>query len=215
MWTFASERRLAAAAWTAVCALFLAALVFYPLQNHYRPIGGEISWPKLAWLGYALLFWFVLPAFIGADPRLAAAARRPFIALFCLMLARGAIEGWMLYVSLNWSPWYGIGHDVVCAVLLLAFLPCCPNRARLDRVIGRHLGVTALLFGPEIYFAWYMQAHFNTQGDSAIYFVPDDPAYAVVLRVTTAVVLLLTAYLPFFLFQWLHDAPERNRPAAG
>lgn len=215
MWTFASERRLGGAAWAAVALLAAAALAFHWVQNEYRPVGGEISWPKLFWLAYAILLWFVLPALLCADSRLDGAWRRPFFLLFLLMLARGVVEGWMLYVSLNWSPWYGIGHDIVCAALLLAFAAALYRRAasRLERLMLLHLLVSALMFGPEMYFAWYMQAHFNTQGDDAIYFVPDDPVYATVLRATTAAVAFLSVYLPVFFFHWLHGAPPSPSPA--
>lgn len=215
MWTFGSERRLGGATWSAVGALLAAALVFYWLQNQMRPIGGEISWPKLFWLAYAILLWFVLPGLIAADPRLDRAWRRPFVVLYLLMLARGLAELWMLYVSLNWSPAYGIAHDLLCASVLTGYglrLARRP-RGRLEALMLLHLAVSALMFAPEIYFAWYMQAHFNTQGASAVYFVPDDPAYLTVLRVTTAVDVFLTIYLPAFLLKWLHGTPERDRPA--
>jgi hypothetical protein len=88
-------------------------------------------------------------------------------------------------------------------------------RGHLERLMLLHLGVSALMFAPEIYFAWYMQAHFNTRGESAVYFVPDDPAYLTVLRVTTAVDVLLAIYLPAFLLRWLHGTPARHRPAPG
>jgi hypothetical protein len=217
MWTFASDRRLSAAAWSALVVLAVAAGAFYWMQNEMRPVGGTISGPKLVWLAYAILLWLVLPALVTGDPRLGAAWRRPFLALFVLMLARGVIELWMLYVALIWSTWYGIGHDAACVAVLFACAWRLKERAqsRLERLVLLHLGVSALMFGPEIYFAWYMQAHFNTKGDEAIYFVPDDPAYAAVLRATTAAVGFLTLYFPFFLYQWLHGAPERDRPAPG
>jgi hypothetical protein len=217
MWTFASSRRLGGAVWGALGGLLAAATAFYWLQNDYRPVGGAISWPKLVWLAYAILLWFLLPVLACADPRLDARWRRPFLALFLLMLARGLVEGWMLYVALNWSPWYGIGHDLACAAVLVGYALLLRRRAtsRLERLMLLHLSVTALMFVPEIYFAWYMQAHFDTQGADAVYFVPDDPAYAVVLRVTKVTIAFLTLYLPFFLYQWLHGAPERDRTAAG
>lgn len=214
MWTFASERRLETAAWSALAALGAAAFAFYWLQNHYRPIGGAISWPKLAWLAYALLLWVVLPALLSADPRLGQRWRLPFAALLSLMLARGLAEGWMLYVSLNWSPWYGMAHDVLCLLVLAAFAARLRARSGIERRVRVHLQVTAAAFVPEIYFAWYMQAHFITQGESAVYFVPDDPAYAEVLRVTIAVVVLLSVYFPIFLHGWLHGAAERGHSPA-
>lgn len=207
MWTFASERLLAAAAYASLAGLALTAAVFFRVQNRSAALGGAISWQKLAWLAGAILLWVVLPALIAADPRLSTEWRWPFLVLLALMLARGVIELWMLYVSRNWSPWYGIGHDVVCAAVLLGYAVALQPAGPLEPLMRLHLGVSGALFGPEIYFAWYMLAHFNTKGDNAIYFVPDDPAYKAVLRVTAATVAFLAAYLPLFLYYWLHGTP--------
>ena len=217
MWTFDSERRLIVVAWSTVAALCALALLFFWAQNHFRLVGGDISWPKLFWLLYAVLLWFALPVLLAADPRLSASWRRPFAVLAALMAARGVVEFWMLYVALNWSPWYGIGHDIVCMTALAVFIGELRGTAgnATERIVFAHAIVTAAMFVPEMYFAWYMQAHFTTTGDGAIYFVPDDPRYRDVLRVTTAVVLFLSAYLPLFLFRWLHGTADRaGSPAA-
>jgi hypothetical protein len=118
----------------------------------------------------------------------------------------------MLYVSLNWSPWYGIAHDLAC----MAVLACLAARLTMtglpaDRFWALHAGVTAFAFAPEIYFAWYMQAHFTNQGESAIYFVPDEPAHAFALGVTAAAVVCFSGYLAYFLYRWLHATTDRNR----
>ncbi len=207
MWTFASERLLSAAAYAVLTGTALAAAVFYRMQNRHAAVGGAISWQKLAWLALAILLWILLPALIACDPRLSAAWRWPFLVLLALMLARGVIELWMLYVSRNWSPWYGIAHDIVCAAVLLGYAIALQPSGPLEQLMRLHLGVSGAMFGPEIYFAWYMLTHFHTKGDHAIYFVPDDPAYAVVLRVTAATVAFLATYLPLFLYCWLHGTP--------
>ncbi len=218
MWTFASKSRLVASVWSSLAVWLAAAAVFYWVQTQVRPVGGNPSLAKSIWLAYAVLFWIVLPALITADSRLSPTCRRPFVPLLLLMLARGPAELWMLYISLNWSPWYGIGQDLVCAAALVLFgwrlWAAKVPRSSLQRTILVHLAVTALMFGPEVYFAWYMQAHFNTKGSDAIYFVPDDPAHSVVLNVTTAVVVFLTAYLPVFLMRWLHGTPKRDHQIA-
>lgn len=212
MWTFTSERRFAATAWAATAATAAAAAAFFWIQNAARPVGGEISVPKAAWLGYAILFWLVLPALIATDPRVDARWRRPYAALAVLMLARGAVELWMLYVSHTWSPWYGIAHDLLCVAVLAGLGAGLHATSPRKRCLRTHLAVTAAMFGPEIYFAWYMQAHFTTTSDAAVYFVPDDPAHALVLNVTIAAVVFLTAYLPFFLRRWLHAPADRDAP---
>ena len=119
------------------------------------------------------------------------------------MFVRAVIEGWMLYVTFSWSPWYGIAHDVLCVIVLTAFAALVSPCNSLERIMRAHLWVTAAFFIPEMYFAWYMQAHFITQGKSAVYFVPDDPAYAEVLRATAVTVVCLALYLPLFLGRWL------------
>jgi hypothetical protein len=210
MWTFASRRALVISAWTALALLVASAALFFDLQNRLHPVGGPVSAPKMAWLALALLIWLVLPALLAADPRASPGLRRAFAVLLLLIVARGAIEGWMLYVSLNWSPWYGIAHDLLCIAALSWLAARATASGALDRVVRTHLFVTILAFVPEIYFAWYMQAHFVTRGDQAIYFVPDDPAYADVLFVTKTVVICLGIYLAFFFRRWLHGTTERE-----
>jgi hypothetical protein len=203
MWSFASERTLRRTAFATIAALALAAMVFYQVQNNLRPVGGDISIVKLLWLAGAILLWGVLPLLLLADPRLGLRLRRAFAALAALMLARAAVEGWMLYVTLNWSPWYGIAHDALCAAVLLAFAARTLPSNPLEGAVRVHLWVTAAFFAPEMYFAWYMQAHFTTQGETAVYFVPDEAAYADVLRATTVAVVCLAMYLPLFLRRWI------------
>jgi len=202
-----------------VCALLCAgAFMFYIDQNASNRIGGPVAPQKLAWLLCAILLWIVLPAAILLDGRVASMLRFGFGILLLLMLARGVIELWMLYITLNWSPWYGIAHDVLC----LAVLAACSARAiragvwqsTPNAVLLVHLVVTALAFLPEIYFAHYMTQNFNTMGDAAVYFVPDEERYRDVLGVTTAVVIALGIYLPLFLWGWLVGTARGKRTPA-
>jgi hypothetical protein len=209
MWSFASESALRRAAWVAL-GLTAAAATFYVAQNALRPVGGQIAFVKLLWLAGAVLLWGVLPPLLAADARLGPTLRRAFAALCALMLARAAIEGWMLYVSLSWSPWYGIAHDVLCAVVLLVFAARIAPRNELENVARRHLAVSAVFFAPEMYFAWYVQAHFVTRGTAAVYFVPDDASHIRVLLVTGVTVVCLAAYLAMFLRRWLMASGNQN-----
>jgi hypothetical protein len=203
MWSFASERTLRRAAWTALGVVALAAGAFYAVQNALRPVGGEIALVKLLWLAGAVLLWGVLPLLLMADPRLGPAVRGAFAALAALMAARAAIEGWMLYVSLTWSPWYGIAHNALCATVLLAWAACIRPHHALERLARRHLAVTAGFFVPESYFAWYLLTHFVTRGPQAVYFVPGDASHAQVLLATGVAVVCLIAYLAVFLRRWM------------
>jgi hypothetical protein len=210
MWSFASEPALRRATWVCLGLVAAAAAFFYLAQNSLRPVGGEIAFVKLLWLAGAVLLWGVLPPLIAGDARLGLPLRQAFAALAALMLARAAIEGWMLYVSLNWSPWYGIAHDVLCVAVLLAFAARVAPRDALERAARRHLAASAAFFAPEMYFAWYMQAHFDTRGAAAVYFVPDDASHARALLVTGVAVVCLAAYLAMFLRRWLMASGSQN-----
>jgi hypothetical protein len=217
MSTWFSERRLRVVALWAVAAIALTSIAFHLLQNRMALTGGGIAWPKSVWLGCTILFWFVLPALLASDARLAAAWRMPFAVLLILMGLRGVVELWMLYVSHNWSPFYGIAHDVVCLAALwglaLRAAAGTPHlwQAGLQRTVFVHAIATGLLFIPEIYFAWYMQANFRTQGEHPLYFVPDDAAHARVLALTTASDAFAVLYLPGFLYAWLHGKTKVAR----
>jgi len=203
MWSFASEPVRRRATWRALALVAAAAAVFYVAQNALRPVGGEIALVKLLWLAGAVLLWGVLPLLLMGDARLGSRLRRAFAALVALMLARVAIEGWMLYGSLSWSPWYGIAHNALCAAVLLALAARCRPRGALERIGRQYLVVSAAFFVPETYFAWYMQSHFVTRGARAVYFVPADASHIHVLMVTAAVVVCLAAYLAMFLRRWM------------
>jgi hypothetical protein len=210
MWSFASERALRRATWSALALVAAAAAAFYVAQNALRPVGGEIALVKLLWLAGAVLLWGVLPLLLMGDARLGPRLRRAFAALAALMLARAAIEGWMLYVSLNWSPWYGIAHDALCAVVLIAFFARAQPRNALERAARRYLAVSAAFFVPEAYFAWYMQSHFVTRGARAVYFVPGDASHVQVLTATAVAVVCLAAYLAMFLRRWIVASGIQN-----
>ena len=113
-----SERRVLLV-WAAVLATFATAPLFWWVQNNLRPVGGAMAFPKALWLADALVLWIVLPLAIVSDTRVANGVRRAFLILLVLMLLRGTLEAWMLYVTLNWSPWYGIAHDLFGIVELL------------------------------------------------------------------------------------------------
>lgn len=210
MWSFASERSLRRGTGIAIGAVAAAAVAFYLAQNTLRPVGGEIAPAKLLWLAGAILMWGVLPWLLLADARLGMLLRRAFAVLAGLMLARAAVEGWMLYVTLNWSPWYGIAHDVACMATLLGLAARIAPASALERLARRHLYVSAAFFAPEIYFAGYMLAHFDTKGEAAIYFVPGHPDHAIVLWITTATVVCLAAYLAVFLHRWILGSENEN-----
>lgn len=212
----ASNRGLLIALAVTLAILAASAVVFYHTQNSAARIGGVMAPSKAFWLSYAILLWIVLPLLICLDTRVMRTLRYAFATLFVLMALRAAVELRMLFVTLDWSPWYGIVHDLVCMAALIGW-GCAAaaqpaRRTAPNGLLLVHLAVTAAAFVPEIYFAHYMTRHFDTAGADAIYFVPADERYREVLAWTTRVVVVLSAYLPWFFWRWLVGT-SRSKPA--
>lgn len=179
----------------------LTAIAFYFIQNTAQLTGGNIALPKLIWLAYAILFWFCLPFLFLTDKRLNSLWKTFFSIFLINMLLRAAIELFMMYITSNWSPYYGIAHDVFTIILLCTLL--FMYRDKLQRNIYFEYTITILLmFVIEIGFVFYMLA--NVIGDGAVvYFVPDAEKHTGILSITWLVVTMLTAYIFVFTWRWL------------
>ncbi len=103
-------------------AFILFGFLFQRRQNLKGSRGGRISPPKVAWLFYAIYFWFIVCPAVALDPAVAPAARAVLGLFGASMWVRGLAEMYLLYVSKSWRPPYGIGHDVLCIVLVLGGL---------------------------------------------------------------------------------------------
>jgi hypothetical protein len=100
----------------------LLAVLFQRAQNRKGSKGGRISPPKVAWLFYAIYFWFIVCPLVALDPAVSPAASLVLGLFGASMWVRGVAEMYMLYVSKSWRPPYGIGHDVLCIALVLGAL---------------------------------------------------------------------------------------------
>jgi hypothetical protein len=100
----------------------LLAVLFQRTQNRKGATGGRISPPKVAWLFYAVFLWFIVCPLVALDATVSPAAGRVLGLFGASMWVRGVAELYMLYVSRNWRPPYGIGHDGLCIILVLGAL---------------------------------------------------------------------------------------------
>ena len=172
--------------------LAAVSLVFFWQQNFGGQIGGAMSLPKLLWLDYALISWFILPAFLCRCERLDRRFRRLFAIHLVNFCARGAIELYLLYVTVSWSPIYGIGHDVF-SILLITFLSPVAGDDPLSRAARHFTWTLRLALTAEIVFA--AMFHSLTAGESAIYFASTAPRFGMINAITTVVVVVAYADL--------------------
>lgn len=206
MFKSSSEPRLTVGLFSALVGLIVSTLAFYPLQNHGVLPGGQIAPVKLAWLAYAVLFWYMLPGLLLCDRRISKAVRLSVIVLLVGMLARAAVELYMMYVTSNWHPWMGIGHNLFMFSLMLLVLRA--TFRTIESLYWTYLSVATAMFIPESGFAWYMLMNASEPGN-AVYFVPDDPQHDGIMILTFACVVALTMYLIHFLRQWLYGQTKR------
>ena len=160
-----------------------AALFFRRAQNAKGALGGRISGPKVAWLFYAVFLWFLVCPLVALDTAVPVEARVVLGAFAALMWLRGAAELFMLYVTKNWRPPYGVAHDVACIALVLGGLVW--GRARwqgpLDTVDAWALALVGLvlvsLFVEVAYAALFFHAvEGRTTGDEGIWFADQEQA---------------------------------------
>jgi len=191
-----------------LCVLFFAGTGFFFLQNTQYIVGGEIALSKLLWLAFALFYWFVVPLLITLDKNISPPARLAFRIFFINMMVRAVIELWMMYISINWHPYYGIAHDLFSIFLIAVLLRYFDWTDSQDRWLPQTLRVIGLMFVIEIGFVFYL-LRYVAIGPEPIYFVPDNGEHLLILGITWAVVGLLSLYTLFFCKRLVHGTVER------
>lgn len=184
----------------------IAALLFFIMQNNGSLVGGPIAMVKLLWLFYAIFFWFVLPFLIILDGRSSLKLRTLYKLFLLNMCVRAVIELYMMYFSINWHPYYGIGHDIFSIFLIFYLALISKPVTVIDRLLVHNLWLLCAMFMLETGFAWYMLGN-TTSVQGPIYFVPDNGQHAAIMLITWGAVLALSFYLYVFTKKWLYAPP--------
>ncbi len=167
---------------------------FHRKQNVLAAKGGRISGPKLAWLFYAVFLWFLLCPLVALEPALHPQLRAVLAGFAVLMWVRGMAELYMLYVSHNWRPPYGIGHDVLCIAYLLGGVSWYARGqqgplTRLDQWTLALLGLVLVSLLVEVMYAalFFHAVEGRTTGEDGIWFADEEQArFRRINRITLA-----------------------------
>ncbi len=179
------------------------AFFFHRKQNSQKAwTGGPISWPKSFWLAYTTTTWFLFPFAFLLHPDFAPALVPFFVVHLLSWWIRGPLELVMIYKWLNWSPRYGISHDVfhICACSTALFWSGLSFQAQTPFNKLGFIFATMVIFSTaaEILFAGLFLKFRSQQEESEnIYFASDDPKWIFINRVTRIVVILVMAHLIF------------------
>jgi hypothetical protein len=190
----------------ALLALCIAAGVrFHGVQNVRKARGGPISGPKLAWLLYAVFLWFLVCPVAALDSGIQLPLRGVLGAFAAFMWLRGLVELYMLYVSHNWRPPYGITHDVACIALVLgglvAFPPARPLAA-VDLWAAALVALVLVSLAVEVLYAalFFRAVEGRTTGEEGVWFADEeDPRYRRINRITLALNVPLYSALAMLL----------------
>jgi hypothetical protein len=168
------------------------------------PPGGPISVPKTLWLGYTLGNWFLLPlpVFFMASPGLSPAWKLVLGAHLASWWLRAPIELVMIYRTFNWTPTYGIVHDLLHFLMIvvlgaMAFSEGLRNSQ--DELAALYLAaiVVAMLF--EAAFARLFQKA-RGAGNEDIYFADDhSPQYRFINKLTWVAVVFVYSHMLVYL----------------
>ena len=180
-----------------------AGIVFYVAQNAGSQTGGPISLPKMLWLAYAICAWFLVPPLVWSDQSIGSNVRRIFAVFWIAMLIRGVLELIMIYGVGHWHPAYGISHNLLCLILLLAARrSATPSDVRSRRAFRFSGTLIVALLVETAFAAMFMQTGSH---EKAIYFASTAVQWTLINYVTWAalaffypdlVATLIGLYLP-------------------
>lgn len=168
----------------------VAALWFRGKQNRAHAMGGKISNPKLLWLFFAIWFWLFECAVLGFEPSLPRSYQVIFGVHALSMWLRGAVEMFMLYVTKNWRPPLGIGHDLFCLVttLVLALVLGLPTDSPWGYWAPALVAMLVFSLVVEVLYAalFFKAVEGQTTGDKGVWFVSEhDEKFKRINRITT------------------------------
>lgn len=181
------------------------AIFYRKKQNGMNPwTGGPISWPKAFWLSYTVQTWFFLPILFLIHPEVPSFLKIITIFHLASWWIRGVLELVMIYKWFNWSPRYGISHDLfhlaVCGFLSLYFKNEIMMLAfgSVAFLVATYIGMLFVSTLAELLFAFiFLKMRTIQEKNENVYFASDDPKWIMVNRLTLAVVIIVFSHLFF------------------
>ncbi|HEX6373367.1 MAG TPA: hypothetical protein VF006_30870 [Longimicrobium sp.] len=174
-----------------------AVFAFGRRQNRTQCMGGPMSLPKVLWLNYTLVSWFVIPATLLRRQGLTPQTRAALQAHLLSFTARGGAELWLLYRMHAWKVAYGVGHDAADLALISALVRRAPHGEGADGVARRHLDSIRGTLVAEMVFAslFHRAVGGKTHGEDGIFFASDEPEFRRINAMTAAVDVVAYARL--------------------
>ncbi|OQW50361.1 MAG: hypothetical protein A4S09_00785 [Proteobacteria bacterium SG_bin7] len=182
--------------WPVIILLF--AQRFHQRQNSSKAwVGGPISWQKSIWLFYTVLTWFLLPFAFLLHSDCPESFKLPLKLHLISWWTRGVLELFMIYRWYNWSPAYGISHDIFHIFL---FTSAGLVSGFWSSSLTEGFNLVCLLFGLSIIFSTiaelsfaflFMRTRSREEEKDNVYFASEDPKWIFINRLTGTVLFVL------------------------
>ncbi|NOT78817.1 MAG: hypothetical protein HOP07_07415 [Bacteriovoracaceae bacterium] len=185
--------------WPILVTLFAA--LYKKKQNGPNPLtGGPISTPKSFWLAYTVTTWFFLPFIFLLNPDVIVPLKILISFHLLSWWIRGPLELVMIYKLFNWSPRYGISHDLFHLVgLFVTWVYYYKDLITLTGIsLLAHAFILVTIFATiaEISFAYlFLKIRTQQEEKENIYFASDDPKWIFINRLTLTVVIAVMSHL--------------------
>jgi hypothetical protein len=183
----------------------LVGLGLYLRQNRGKRMGGPISGAKALWLYWTISVWFFLIPCLLYFWHWPIGIKYPLLFLSASMWIRGLIEIYMLFISRNWIPPYGIGHNLFTflgMVVLLVFHLGSLRAASIISIIFVSAMMLSLLV--ETYYArtFFFLMKNKTKGDEGLWYAHEnDPIFKRIVRLTKLWNIFFYGLTVYFLIQ--------------
>ena len=171
-------------------AMLVCMVFYYHYQNKETRIGGQISVAKTFWLGFASFNYFVFPVllFYQIENKFISNILLVIIALFYL---RFLVQGFLMFVTKNWIPFYGIMHNKISMVaILISIVYMLFNQNSISEIgiifMASFLILLFLVLLTDTVYAIRFQKIVgeNTQGNQAIWFAGNTEVFKKINRLT-------------------------------
>lgn len=177
------------------------ALFYHKKQNGSKPLtGGPISTPKSFWLAYTVCTWFFFPIILAFNPEVTSGLKSILIFHLISWWVRGILELIMIYKWFNWSPRYGISHDLfhLVALTILSYIHRLEFQALtpVNTIVSVFIIVIFFATIAEISFAYlFFKVRSKEEEEDNIYFASDDPKWIFINRLTLTIVCMVMIHL--------------------
>ncbi len=183
-------------------AMLVFASWFYKRQNGPdAAVGGPISKPKALWLSYTIGSWFLFPFVFYFHPDVSQPLKIVIVIHLVSWWVRGPLELVMIYKWLNWTPVYGITHDILHIMAVFFGTSWAVADLGLEQMTRSANALTfsflaAVIFSTiaEILFAALFFAT-RDKTDHLIYFADETDRYRIINRFTATICTIVYLHL--------------------